>query len=81
MRWIVPNRCDARAGRIYNWPTRRFVDTTRDLSFVTYARALRIAGVHSAPALLKMDIEGYECVRTLALMRVGSLVKAVHDMT
>ena len=28
-----------------------------------------------------MDIEGYECVRTLALMRVGSLVKVVHDMT
>jgi len=47
-------------GRIYSWPTRRFVDTTRDLSFVTYARALQIAGIHSAPTFLKMDIEGYE---------------------
>ena len=53
----------ARAGRIYNWPTRRFVDTTRDLSFVSYARALRIADIRSAPTFLKMDIEGYECVR------------------
>lgn len=40
---------------------RRFVDTTRELSFVSYTRALRLAGIHSAPAFLKMDIEGYEC--------------------
>jgi len=47
-------------GRIYNWPTRRFVDTTRELSFVSYAHALWLASIHSAPAFLKMDIEGYE---------------------
>lgn len=58
-----PVAAGARAGRIYNWPTRRFVDTTRDLSFVSYARALRIADIRSAPTFLKMDIEGYECVR------------------
>ncbi len=31
---------------------------------MTYTRALQIAGVHSAPTFLKMDIEGYECVHT-----------------
>ncbi len=47
-------------GRIYDWNVRRFVNATRPLSFVPYARALQLAGIQTAPTFLKMDIEGYE---------------------
>jgi hypothetical protein len=76
---VPPCPCSLRralTGRIYSWPVRRFIDTTRELSFVSYARALRLAGIHSAPAFLKMDIEGYECVPLIQCLRLPLLMYA-----
>lgn len=65
-----------RRSQLYDWARRRYVRQRAQLSFVSYRRALALAGLDAAPAYLKMDIEGYEWSLAAQLVRQPSLAPA-----